>query len=89
MREVKRFLEFCKTSGTKSPSDSIVLYTFRKMGQVSGERLVACCNQIIASLTLVGIKFEDNTQARIREVTRYANLGSVSKIAKVHLIPII
>ena len=57
----------------KSVSDSIVLHTFKRMGQVSGERLVACCNQIIGSLTPAGIKFGDNAQARIREITRYAN----------------
>ena len=74
LREVRKILNFCKTSKAKSASDSIVLYASGRLGQGSGERLVACCNQVMGALSLVGIKFEDDVQGWIREIMRYANL---------------
>lgn len=72
--EARKFLDFCRTSKAKSASDSIVLYASGRLGQVSGERLVACCNQVTGSLTLVGVKSEEDVRERIREIVRYANL---------------
>lgn len=74
LKLTERFLRSAAEAHTKDPDDTSVLYAFKMLGTSSGNAIFRHCQDVILTLSSIGIKFKREVHSRISEMCRYGNL---------------